>query len=115
MGDIKDVGNEDVGGMRTTHYSGTLDLLKAADTVPADQREAARKSAQKLVDLAGGTSQIPAELWVDDDGHIRSLVETVPTQEGDVKTTVEYSDFGGTEAIDIPADSDTYDITDKLG
>jgi hypothetical protein len=115
LGDIEEDGTEDVDGVPTTHYSGTLDLRKAADVVPADQREAARTSAEKLIELNGGKSEIPAELWVDDEGHIRRLVQTTPTQAGDVKVTVEYTDFGGTEAIEIPSQDDTYDISDALG
>jgi hypothetical protein len=115
MGDIEKQGTEDVGGVQTTHYSGTVDLRKAPDVVPADQREAARASAEKLIRLAGGESQIPTELWIDDEGHVRRLTQTTPTSAGDIKTTIEYTDFGGTEAIEIPSADDTYDISDELG
>lgn len=113
MGDIEQAGTEDVGGVQTTHYKGVVDLRKAADRLPADQRDAARRSADKLAQLAGGTSTIPTQLWIDDQGRIRRLKQTIPTAAGDVTTTVEYSDFGRTEAIDIPAGDETLDITDQ--
>jgi hypothetical protein len=114
MGDIEQVGTEDVDGVQTTHYKGVVDLRKAANLVPADQRDQARRSADKLVELAGGTSTIPTQLWIDDQGHIRKLKQTTPNATtGDVTSTIEYSDFGATEAIDIPSDDETLDITDQ--
>lgn len=115
MGDIEEVGTEDVDGVQTTHYSGTIDLRKAADLVPPDQRDAARRSADKLVELAGGSGKIPTELWIDQEGHVRRMQQTTPTGQSDITTTVELSDFGETEAIELPSADETYDITDKAG
>jgi hypothetical protein len=114
MGDVDEVGTEDVGGVATTHYAGTVDLHEAGDVVPAAQRDAARRSAEKLIELNGGKAQIPTELWIDEDGHVRRMKQTTPTPEGEVTSTIEFTDFGGTEAIEVPPADETYDISDEI-
>jgi hypothetical protein len=113
MGDISKVGTEDIDGVQTTHYKGEIDLHKVADVVPADQRDAARKSAEKLIELTKGDGKIPTEIWIGPDNRIRRFSEDVPSQAGVLHMTVDYTDFGATEAIDIPSKDDTYDITDE--
>jgi hypothetical protein len=43
------------------------------------------------------------------------MQQTTPTSERDVTSTIERSDFAGTEAIEIPSADDTYDTSEEIG
>jgi hypothetical protein len=42
------------------------------------------------------------------------MKQTTPTPEGEVTSTIEFTDFGGTEAIEVPPADETYDISDEI-
>jgi hypothetical protein len=112
--DIEKVGTEDVRGVSTTHYRGTIDLHEVPDVVPADQRETARRSIDKLLEQTGGDGTIPVELWVDGDDRVRRLRETIPNEQaGDMEMTMELYDFDAREQVEIPDAGDTVDLTDE--
>ena len=55
--DFEEVGSEEVRGVETTHYRGTVDLRKVIDQLPADQRE----SFEHVLELADA-DQLPFEV-----------------------------------------------------
>ncbi len=111
-GDVKAVGTEDVRGAKTTHYTATVDLNKAAQQSPPEARASIEQLSKQL-----GTATFPMDAWIDGDGRLRrqrfsmdlSKV-TAPgvapgTVTGVVTTTVELFDFGTeVDVSEPPAD-----------
>jgi hypothetical protein len=90
------VGEEEVRGEKTTHYRGTYDVSRALRGARGLQQAALRSS---LGAAAGGVPQAPYDVFLDAEGRLRRLTQTVevPRAEGDpltVTTTLELYDFG---------------------
>ncbi|PSM43500.1 hypothetical protein C6Y14_10325 [Streptomyces dioscori] len=113
--DVTKVGTETIDGTRTTHYRVKIavkDLAKG-DRAKADQLE------KQL-----GTSTLPLEMWVDDEGRLRqqTIELTLRPQAGGgqkdqtVKstTTLKFTDFGTEADVEAPPAADTVDVTKKL-
>lgn len=109
-GSVTEVGTETVDGVSTTHYKATIDLSQAADKLGSD----AEAWVQRLVN-AGAPATIPVDVWIGDDGLIRRLTmdESLATgaQSGDVKVTIDISDYGTPVNVTAPPASDTIDLT----
>ena len=71
-GSVEEVGTEEIGGVETTHYQGSIMLDSVVEQVPADQQEAVRKAIEKLKKQTGLT-EIPVDVWVDGDGLLRRM------------------------------------------
>ena len=110
-GDVERVGEETVDGVPATKYHATIDLRKVPDTVPADQREAAQKTLDKGLD-AGVEPNVPLDVWVDDDSHVRRVEEQLEVAGQTIDVTLVLADFGAHEEITVPPKAT--DITDKL-
>jgi hypothetical protein len=100
--DVEEIGTEEVRGAETTHYRLTVDLRKAAEGSP-EYRAVIEQSLQ-----AGGTAEVPTEVWVDEDGRVRRVrmvYADVPTPDGeaaDVTVTTELYDFGADVDVEPP-------------
>ena len=109
--DFREVGEEDVRGVATTQYEGTVDLEKVAEQVP----EEARESYRRLMELSGQT-EIPMEVWIDEDGLTRRVRYEQTLGDGTtMDLTQEYFDFGVEVDVEPPPDEDVLDIADLVG
>lgn len=107
---VDELGEEKLRGDDVIHYRFTIDVEKAAAAAPEAQREALRQVAGVY-----GSTTIPADAWVDEDGRLRKLTYTLdrdtsplaPEPDGaggvdttagaakaKVTTTIELFDFG---------------------
>ncbi|WP_367038245.1 hypothetical protein [Streptomyces sp. Je 1-332] len=108
---VKRVGEEEIGGVRTTHYRVSLDIDKLAQ---GDQKE-----ADKMREQLGDS--VPVNMWVDDKGLTRRMQLEMSAKNGKgsggkdkVKVVMDFSDFGTNVDVDVPPSSDTADVTDKV-
>jgi hypothetical protein len=110
-GDFKAVGQEAVRGVETTHYTGTIDLRKAVDNAPDEQRE---QLEQLLKD--SDLTEFPAEAWIDADGYLRKLTlnfSELPGAPGaSFSIAMELFGFGEDVDIDVPPDDEATDLAD---
>lgn len=101
LGKLHKEGTETVRGVKTTHYSGTIDLNK----VPGG-RQLARTA---------GSSSIPVDVWVDENGLVRrerwSEKLTLGTARTKIDTTMDLYDFGAPVVAVIPPAQDVTDLT----
>jgi hypothetical protein len=113
--DIEAVGGEEVRGVQTTHYTGVVDLHALAEEDPG-----LKESVDQLIEQTGIT-RIPVEVWIDGDGLIRRLKQTmhgaasgqgIPT---DMTTTTDLYDFGTEVSVDEPPADQVTDFQDLLG
>jgi hypothetical protein len=107
-------GEERVRGVPTTRYRATIDLAKAADVLPASNRDQARAALKKLV-AQTGLSAIPVGVWVDAHKAVRRLTmnlsAAVSGQRFTVHFQVELFDFGPTPPVTTPSNSEVFDAT----
>ena len=115
-GEVEDKGEEDVRGVATTHYEAKVDLRKFPDVVPDEQRDTAKASIDALVKQLGGESELPMEVWIDDDGLIRRQRFDFAVEQGGQDVSLEYEielyDFGVRVDVEPPAEEDTADLSE---
>jgi hypothetical protein len=114
--DFERVGSEQVRGVETTHYRGTVDLRKALERIPADSREA----FERVLELVGDT-KMPFEVWIDDDGLARRMKYEQPLPAGEsgeemtMVLTTDMYDFGVEVDVEPPADDEVLDLQELMG
>ena len=109
--DFEKVGTEDVRGVSTTHYRGTIDLTKVADGASPDMAEEYRKLAQ----LAPST-KVPMDVWLGDDGLVRRIrFEQALGDNSTMTMDEELYDFGTEVDVTPPPDDQVVDLTALLG
>lgn len=122
-GNVKEVGDATVRGVKTTRYKGVIDLERYAKQLEKKGGgKAAAASIRKVMELSG-TTTMPVELWIDDDSLVRRMVwnQTVSATAGEapttVKATMEMFDYGADVDVVIPPDSQTssFEELQKLG
>jgi hypothetical protein len=119
-GKVEEVGQEDVNGAATTHFSGSYTLREALDAAPESARSALEDA---LSDLPSGTDtrEMPYDVWIGDDGLVRRMTMTfeVPgsgSAGGGLATmTMDFSDYGEDVDITVPSDDEATDLGDLLG
>jgi hypothetical protein len=115
-GTVSIVGHESVRGVATTHYAGTLDLLKAAEAQPGTNRTQARAAFGKLV-AETGQRTLPVQVWVDSHDLVRrismSLDASSNGRRAQTKVQAEYFGFGNTPTVDAPSGAEVFDITQQ--
>jgi hypothetical protein len=102
-GDVTKVGTETVGGVETTHYSGTIDPSKLPQ-------------GSKVAALAGAKYG-PYDVWIgNDDGYVHKMaftyslkVQGAPREA--VTMSMGFSDFGKSVTVTVPTDAESFDAT----
>jgi len=103
--DARLVGPEPVDGTPTTHDAATVDL----DRVPATSDPASRPALDR-VKAKLGTSTLPVDVWIDEQGRLRRVAQTV----GRTTTTVTFSDFGVPAPVVPPPADQVADVSALL-
>jgi len=105
-GNFSAVGKETIGNVETTHYHGTIELGRAAQTngVPPDL-------VQRLHALGVGTES-PVDAWVDGQGYLRQIKQSYGAGKllsEEMTTTL--SDYGTDVNVTAPPADEVYDAT----
>jgi hypothetical protein len=126
--DVRVSGEEELKGVATTRYVGTIDLkkvVKGFSDVVGEHADAATKkqlkAAVKQFESLGIDEKIPFEIWIDAEGLPRrqritmDFGKLVPgADQASMEMTVDFSDFGKPVDIDIPPPSEVTDMTDAM-
>jgi hypothetical protein len=110
-GGVRKLGKENVRGVPTTHYRGTVGVAEQAKQLREKGAEDLSSYAQKK-----GTP-LRIEAWIDADGLVRRMRygKSDPAKEGNGLTTidmrVDFLDFGEVPEIDVPDSSEVFDGT----
>jgi hypothetical protein len=126
--DVRVSGEEELKGVATTRYVGTIDLkkvVKGFSDVVGEHADAATKkqlkAAVKQFESLGIDEKIPFEIWIDAEGLPRrqritmDFGKLIPgADEASMEMTVDFSDFGKPVDIDIPPPSEVTDMTDAM-
>jgi hypothetical protein len=114
-GGMTTVGTEQVRGVDTTHYQGTLDLASALAEASADQRAKAESELGK-VGIDPSSATVPVDVWIGNDGLVRRVQIGVQGLQASGSTTassaatgslggtltMEFYDFGQPVNITVP-------------
>lgn len=115
-GSVTVVGHEAIRGVSTTHYHGTIDLGRVADSLPSAERANVRAALAK-VNAQTGDGRLPVDVWVDAHRLVRrmTLTMSVPaaSQKLRVSLALDLFGFGATPAVTTPSAGETYDVTSK--
>jgi hypothetical protein len=126
--DVSEGGTEEVGGVATTRYEGTIDMRKAVDRFPAilgrEAGTSARKALQESLDqleALGVDAEVPFEIWIDDEGLPRrqriamDFGGLVPgAEDASMEIQVDFSAFGEPIDVDVPKGREVTDLTAAL-
>jgi hypothetical protein len=114
-GASKKLGTATIGGEQTTHYSVEVDLAKAKSRATS---QAGKAAIDQLVKTLGGKTTIPAEVWIDGQGHIvRERVKydaTIKGAQSGMDFTTTFRDAAGPVKVKTPPASDTVDGLDLI-
>lgn len=97
--DVTELGTEQVGGVETTHYRATIDPAKAADELPAGERDRFLQGLQGM-----GVEPVPFDIWVDRDDRVRRIEASFHggAEFGNATITAEFGGYGEPQPIELP-------------
>jgi len=117
-GDIETLGTEELRGVDTTHYRVVLDPVALAKRATAGNPDATSLLGQ----LTGrdGMADVPLDVWIDGDGHVRKLSLDFEGDEssgrsGSASLAFELWDYGDPVEIDVPPASQVADASSLHG
>ena len=115
---VVEVGDEEVRGVSTTHYTATIDMEEAYQAAQDAAEEAGTDGP--IIDeeqfdefvAAYGDAPVETDIWIDDDGLVRRQTMVIEVMGQDMTQTMEFFDYGEPVEVDIPADDESVDISD---
>ncbi|HTX31292.1 MAG TPA: hypothetical protein VMD09_07890 [Solirubrobacteraceae bacterium] len=117
-GSVKDLGQETINGIQTTHYRAEIDLQKLPDAVPARDRAGVEQLTAALQKRAGLPSGLPMNVWIDSHQLIRQIEtnfsESVNGQAITVAMKENFLDYGPQPAPQIPPPDQTVNLVKLL-
>jgi hypothetical protein len=99
--DGREVGTEDVDGVQTVHYEGTLDLQRIVDQAPAAERPMLQQDLDFMKQDTATT--ISYGLWVDASDNTRRL--RIDDSAGNGSETIDFFDYGVAVDVQPPPES----------
>lgn len=117
-GSVKNLGQETINGVSTTHYRADIDLQKLPDAVPARDRAGVEQLTAALQQRVGLPSGLPMNVWIDSQQLIRqiesSFTETVNGQSVTIALKENFVDYGAQPAPQIPPPDQTINLVTLL-
>ncbi|MBV1937791.1 hypothetical protein KUF83_14620 [Streptomyces sp. BV286] len=111
-GDVRKVGEENVRGENTTHYSGTVDVADLAGK-SSNLSEKQLADMKRQLEQAGVTTE-KIDIWVNDEDLLVKKVEKGELATGSMSSTAYYSDYGVKVSTEEPPAADTADFKDLM-
>jgi hypothetical protein len=111
-GEFRRVAEASLGGVPTTRYRGVIDLDLAAQRAPAEMRGRVKASRKELATELG-TTRLPTEGWIDDEGLVRQIRYEYPlgdSSRGRLVFTTHLSEFGIAVDVTPPPENEVTDI-----
>lgn len=101
-GDVTEVGEEEIDGVDTVHYQGTVDPEEIAELQGLDPsaQEAVRRAYEDLQ-----VRSIAFDLWVDNDFQARKMAIAMEADAGTMDITITQTDFGKPVTVEAPPDA----------
>jgi hypothetical protein len=116
---VREVGEQRIGGVRTTHYHAEVDLQRVLEQAPPEIRDKARASVEMLEEMLADDA-MPVDVWIERKGLPRRMSSSyemkVPESEEtfDVLYSMELSAFGTRVRVKSPPPSLVTDLGQLL-
>jgi hypothetical protein len=102
---IEELGDDTIDGQDVTGYRVTVDLDKALDQLPEDQRADLEIAREQMANM--GLESWPMEVWLNDDGLPARISLKMKMTGVDVDMRVDFSDYGADVDVSAPDPDDT--------
>ncbi|MBT2409574.1 hypothetical protein J7I94_03195 [Streptomyces sp. ISL-12] len=112
---LKHVGTEKIGGVEADHYKGMLTVKEMMESNESlDVLEPAER--KQLLDNIekSGVKGYDTEVWVDENDLPVRMDVTIESPEGDIDTSMKFSDYGAKAEVEVPPASETTDLFEML-
>lgn len=117
-GDVRRLGTGKVRGVETTQYAATIDIKKAAATLPEKLRSRIESMRTKL-----HMTSLPIQVWIDADQLLRRMAmvmdlssSRIPgAEQGTVKISMDVFDYGAPVNVKAPPANQVADFAEVLG
>jgi hypothetical protein len=110
---VKNLGQQTVEGVQTTHYRADVSLSKVPDAVPPDERQAAQQFVA-AIQKQSSVAAMPVDVWIDQSDLVRRLKLTINgTVQGhqmSMLITEDLSDYGPQPAPKVPSPGETTNL-----
>lgn len=112
---VKKVGTETVGGVKTTHYEGkvTVEDLKASlkdkNKTVREQREKSLEQLEKM-----GVDSFAMDAWIDGDDHTKQFRMRGEADKGPLDLTITFLDINKPVKVTAPPAKDTADLAEMM-
>jgi hypothetical protein len=117
-GQVRELGNEEIDGVSTTHYALTADLDRALAEAPAEVADSLQANIEEL-EAGGVQTKLDADVWVDDERLIRRVGYVYRLSDagggGQMTATVTFSGFGEPIEFDVPDPDQVAPVTQLQG
>ena len=109
---IEVAGTEEIRGVETTHFSGTIDLADVVAAIPAGEERDAAEEAIDQLEGQMGAMEITFDAWVDASGvPWRFSLEFTPEGlDGSMTMTFDVTELGGEVEIEVPSPNEVTDL-----
>jgi hypothetical protein len=104
-------GNEQVGGVATTHYRAVIDIDKAIDQIGGDAGQLGELMKRAMESMGNPT----VDVWIDGEGLLRRETSTMTMGPlGTMNMTIDFADYGISPNIEVPPESEVFDMTSMM-
>ncbi|MFW6691341.1 LppX_LprAFG lipoprotein [Streptomyces sp. MAR4 CNX-425] len=113
--DLERVGEEEIEGVGTTHYTGTVTLddlraqLKGEDAETKKQR---RENIDEMAEL--GVDELTLDMWIDGEDHTRQFRMQAETKEGPMDSTMTFLSYNEPVTVKAPPASEVMDMDEAM-
>lgn len=105
--EVEEVGEEDIEGTATTHYTGTYPVSESLDEIEdSEAREMAAETYEEM-----DVDEVEFDVWITDD----DMPRRVQDQVGEMSSTVDFLEFNADITIDYPDEGQIEDFDMDLG
>ncbi|MFE4048596.1 hypothetical protein [Streptomyces sp. YIM B13518] len=112
---LKHVGPEEIDGVRTQHYEGTLSFEEMVDADESFDLLSEAERQELLADAEkSGMKGYDTQVWVNEDDYPVKMVIGMRTPQGTINLTSDYSDYGARAEVEAPPARDTFDFGEML-
>ncbi|MEU6302167.1 LppX_LprAFG lipoprotein [Streptomyces chartreusis] len=114
--DAKRVGDEEIDGTGTTHYTGTAAVDELRASLDEVEDKSAREGRRRSLDQyeKAGVDELTLDVWIDGDDRVRRLRTQGFGRHGELDLTVTFLDYGKPVTVRAPRPGDTADLRKPL-
>ena len=113
--DVKEIGTEEVDGVETTRYRGTVTLDSLRDSFKKEDKETREKREKSLKQYEKmGIDEFTMDMWIDGDDHTKQFRMKGEGEDGPLDLTITFVDYNKPVTVKAPPAKDTFDLAEAM-